>query len=57
MVGYDRGVQGGSSSEISAMVKSETVVMLIDGDCGTCDPGFVCVSGVTTGSSEGGRGI
>jgi len=42
-----------SSSEGSAMVKSDRVEMLIDGDCVTGDAGTVSVSQVT-GSGEGG---
>ena len=48
---------GGSSSEVSAIVKSDRVAMLIDGDRMRGDPGIVSVSGMTAGSSGGGRGI
>ena len=39
------------------MVKSEKVVILIDGECDVGDPWPVPVSGVATDSNEGGRGI
>ena len=45
------GSMGGSSSEASATVKSDRLVMLMDGECWTGDPGIVAVSGVATGSS------
>jgi hypothetical protein len=47
------GSRGGSSSEVSAIVKSDRVAMLIDGDRGMGDPGIASDSGVTTGSSGG----
>ena len=44
---------GDSSSEVSAMVKSDKVEMLMDGDWVTGDSGVVSVSGVVTDSSRG----
>jgi len=51
------GSMGGSSSEVSATVKSDRLVMLMDGECWTGDPGIVPVSGVATGSSGEGWGF
>ena len=48
------GSTGGSSSEVSAMVKSDKVAMLTDGDWVT---GVVSVSEAVTGSSRGDRGM
>ena len=47
------GSRGGSSSEVSATVKSERVAMLIDGECGTGDSGLASFSGGMNGSSGG----
>ena len=54
------GLMGDSSSDGSAMVKSDRVAMLIDGDCvmGVMeDAGIVSVSGAATDSSGGDWGI
>ena len=48
------GSMGESSSEISAMVKSDRVETLMDGDWGTGDAGTVSISGAVTDSSGGG---
>jgi len=48
------GSSGDSSSKVSVVVKSDRVAMLMDGDCGADDPGFVAVSGVITGSRGAG---
>ena len=48
---------GDSSSEVSAMVKSDKVAMLMDGDCVAVDPGVVSVSGAVAVSSGGDRRI
>ena len=45
------GLMEGSSSEVSATVKSDRLVILMDGDCWTGDPGIEPVSEVATGSS------
>ena len=44
-----------SSSGVSAMVKSERVAMLMDGDCVAGDSGAVSVSGARAGSVGEGR--
>jgi hypothetical protein len=51
------GSKGGSSSEASAIVKSDRVAMLMDGDGVTGDPGTVSGSGVVVDSGGGGWGI
>ena len=48
------GSRRGSSSDVSATVKSDRVAILIDGDCGAGDSGITFVSGVAIGS--GGEG-
>ena len=47
------GSVGGSSSEVSAIVKSEKVEMLMVGDCVTGDAEIASVSGAVTGSGTG----
>ena len=47
------GSVGGSSSEVSAIVKSEKVEMLMVGDWVTGDAGIASVSGAVTGSGTG----
>ena len=51
------GSMGGSSSEISAVVKSERVAMLMDGDRVAGDAGIVPVSGATIDSNGGDWGF
>jgi len=48
------GSLGDSSSEASAIVKSDRVEMLMDGDWVMVDVGTVSVSEAVTGSSGGG---
>ena len=48
------GSMGDSSSEVSAMVKSDKVAILMDGDWVTGVPEIVSVSGVMIASSGGG---
>ena len=50
-------LMGDLSSEVSAMVKSDKLAMLIDGDWVTGDPETISVSGAATDSIEGDRGI
>ena len=47
------GSTGGSSSEVSARVKSDKVAMLKDGDWVAVDPGVVSVSRAVADSSGG----
>ena len=47
------GSRRGSSSDVSATVKSDKVVMLMDGDCGAGDSEFAFVSGVVIGLDGG----
>ena len=47
------GSVGGSSSEVSAIVKSERVEMLMVGDWVMGDAGISSVSGAVTGSGTG----
>jgi len=48
------GSRGDSLSEVSAIVKSDRVEMLMDGECAVRDPGAVSVSGVAVDSGGGG---